>query len=41
MGLPFVNGRMARGGALAAATGGGGGGSFANAASISLDGAND
>ena len=41
MGLPFVNGRMARGGALAAATGGGGGGSFANAASISLDGTND
>ena len=42
MGLPFISGRMGRGGTLASATGGGGGGgAFVNDYSISLDGTDD
>ena len=40
MGLPFISGRMGRGGTLASATGGGGG-AFPNEYSISLDGTDD
>ena len=40
MGLPFISGRMGRGGTLASATGGGGDG-FGNQFSVSLDASDD
>ena len=41
MGLPFISGRMGRGGTLASATGGGGVTPFTNQYSVSFDGTND